>query len=213
MADLSIFLPGILLAHAVSAVGLVSPGPNILAVMGTSMSAGRKSGLALALGVSAGSFCWACMTAAGVSAMIAAYSWALIVIKTVGGCYLLWLAFKAFRSALSAHDIEPDATAGNSKGNRTHFLRGLAIQMTNPKAALTWIAIISLGLQPGAPWWVAGIIVAGTSVLSLVAHCLYAIAFSSTLAVRVYRRARRWVQGLLGAFFAFAGLKLLTSRL
>lgn len=213
MADFSALLPGILLAHAVTAIGLISPGPNILAVLGTSMSAGRKSGLALAAGVSAGSFCWACLTAAGLSAVIAAYSWALVLIKTAGGCYLLWLAFKAFRSALSTHDIEPAAVAASSSGRWAYFLRGWLIQMTNPKAALTWIAVISLGLQPGAPWWAAGIIVVGTSVLSLAAHCLYAWAFSSPVAVRAYGRARRWVQSLLGAFFAFAGIKLLTSRI
>ena len=213
MADLWIFLPGILLAHAVSAVGLMSPGPNILAVMGTSMGAGRKSGLALAAGVSAGSFCWATLTAAGLSAVIAAYSWALIAIKTLGGCYLLWLAFKAFRSAASKHDIEVERAGGNLPGPWNYCLRGLAIQMTNPKAALTWIAIISLGLQPDAPLWVAGVIVVGTSILSLFAHCLYAWAFSSALALRIYGRARRAIQSILGAFFAFAGLKLLTSRM
>jgi hypothetical protein len=31
--------------------------------------------------------------------------------------------------------------------------------------------------------------------------------------VRVYSNWRRSIQGVLGAFFAFAGIKLLTSRL
>ncbi|MEM7425042.1 MAG: LysE family transporter [Pseudomonadota bacterium] len=212
MSDLALFLPGILLAHTVSAVGLLSPGPNILAVMGTSMSCGRKSGLALALGVAFGSFCWAVLTAVGLSALIAAYSWALIVIKTAGGCYLLWLAFKAFRSAATPGKTDPEPVSGRKTEPRAFFVRGLIIQATNPKAALTWIAIISLGLQDGAPVWVAMVIVIGTSVLSVVAHCLYALAFSTEVAISLYGRARRWIQGLLGAFFALAGLKMLTSR-
>ena len=84
--------------------------------------------------------------------------------------------------------------------------------MTNPKAALAWIAIISLGLTPGAPLWVAGAIVGGTFVLSVVIHFLYAVAFSTPMMVRVYGRARRIIQGALGTFFGLAGLRLLTDR-
>ena len=84
--------------------------------------------------------------------------------------------------------------------------------MTNPKAALAWIAIISLGLQEQAPVWVAFAIVAGTSILSIIIHWVYAMAFSTRVMVRAYSRARRWIQGALGAVFALAGIKLLTSR-
>jgi amino acid exporter len=31
--------------------------------------------------------------------------------------------------------------------------------------------------------------------------------------VMLYGRARRWIEAALGAFFCFAGLKLLTSRI
>ena len=209
MDQISLYLPGIILAYSAFLLSITSPGPNVLAVLGTSMSAGRKSGLALALGVASGSFIWALMTALGLSALLASYAVALTVIKIVGGLYLLWLAYKSFRAAASRHDIEAVALTGGTRG---YYLRGLTIQMTNPKAALAWIAVISLGLQPGAPIWVALVIVVGTSVLSALIHCLYALAFSTTAMVRAYGRARRWIQGTLGVFFCFAGVKLLTSR-
>lgn len=212
MEQISIYLPGILLAYSAFMLAIMSPGPNVLAVMGTSMSVNRRSGLALAMGVAGGSFCWAILTAAGLSAMIAAYGSALVAIKVCGGLYLLWLAYKSFRSALSAHDVEAVELAGGRRRPIGYFIRGFVIQMTNPKAALAWIAIISLGLKDGAPVWVAVAIVAGTTVLSVVIHALYAIAFSSTPMVRLYAGARRVIQGTLGAFFAFAGLKLLSSR-
>jgi len=84
--------------------------------------------------------------------------------------------------------------------------------MTNPKTALSWIAIISLGLQEGAPLWVGTAIVIGTFILSLTLYSVYALAFSTPTMVRVYGRARRKIQATLGVFFTFAGLKLLTSR-
>ena len=81
-----------------------------------------------------------------------------------------------------------------------------------PKAALTWVAIMSLGLADAAPASTALIIVLGTTLLSVVGHVAYALAFSTRRVVVVYGRARRWIDAALGTFFAFAGIKLLTSR-
>lgn len=152
------------------------------------------------------------LTFSGLSALLASYAAALTIIKIAGGLYLLWLACRALRSAASAHDIEAIMVAGSSHSRSRYFFHGVAVQMTNPKAALAWIAIISLGLQADSPLWVGLSIVIGTSLLSLLIHFLYAVAFSTTTMVRLYGKARRSIQGALGAFFAFAGIKLLVSR-
>jgi len=207
----TVYLPGILLALGACGLGLMSPGPNVMAVIGTSISSGRRQGMALAAGVSAGSALWALATAAGFSSLLAAYAGALTVIKIVGGGYLLWLAFKSFRQAASPGDLEA-RVSGGERGPSRLFLRGLTVQMSNPKAAFTWIAVMSLGLAPGAPVWVAAAIVIGAASMSLAAHSLYALAFSTVVMVRLYGKARRWIQGALGLFFTYAGIRLLTAR-
>ena len=212
MQDFTLYLPGILLAYTAFLLAIASPGPNILAVIGTSMGVGRGSGIALALGVASGSFTWALLTVFGLSALLATYASALLAIKIFGGAYLLWLAYKSFRSAASRHDIEAKELAGGRRTPFGYFKRGYIIQMTNPKAALAWIAIISLGLKAGAPLWVGATIVFGTFALSIAIHVLYALAFSTPVMVRAYGKARRTIQGVLGTFFALAGLRLLTSK-
>ena len=212
MATFLIYLPNILLAYTAFLLAIASPGPNVLAVVGTSMGVGRRSGVALAFGVALGSFCWGVLTVAGLSTLLAAYASALIVTKIAGGLYLLWLAYKAFKSAASSHEIEAKALAGGKRSPFGYSIRGFTIQMTNPKAALAWIAIISLGLKQDAPWWVGFVIVVGTFVLSILIHMMYAIAFSTPAMVRIYGKARRGIQFTLGAFFALAGIKLLASR-
>jgi amino acid exporter len=118
--------------------------------------------------------CWAMLAAVGLSALLASYAAALTAIKIAGGRYLLWLSYKSFRSAASAHDLEATTLSGSTRTPFGYAVRGLTIQMTNPKAALAWIAIISLGLQEHAPVWVAFAIVAGTSILSIIIHWVYA---------------------------------------
>jgi hypothetical protein len=58
--------------------------------------------------ISTGSFLWAVLTAVGLTALIASYASILTAIKIAGGLYLLWLAFKAFRSATATKpDLRP----------------------------------------------------------------------------------------------------------
>ncbi|MHA7772046.1 LysE family translocator [Roseibium sp. M-1] len=212
MDQFSTYLPGILLAYSAFLLGIISPGPNVLAIMGTAMSVDRKSGMALAFGVASGSLTWATLTVLGLSALLATFAAALTVIKIVGGLYLLWLAFKAFKAARSAQETEARELAGGRRTAFGYMIRGYTVQMTNPKAALAWIAVVSLGMQQDAPWWVGAVIVLGTFLLSVVIHQLYAIAFSSAVMVGLYARARRSIQVLLGCFFTFAGVRLLLSR-
>lgn len=212
MSDIALYLPGILLAYTAFLLAISSPGPNVLAIMGTSMSVGRSEGLALAMGVATGTLLWATLAVTGLTALLSQYAFALLAIKIFGGIYLLWLAYKAFKSASSDHDIEAKALEGGPRSRFQYARRGLIIQMTNPKAALAWVAIVSLGLKTGAPAWVGLAIVLGTFALSVITHALYALAFSTPPMVRIYAKARRIIQATLGLFFAFAGLKLLTSR-
>ena len=213
MSDLSTYIHGIAIAYTVVLLGLMSPGPNILSVIGTSMGAGRREGTVLALGVGLGAFVWGVLTLAGLSSLIRMYSTIITTIKIAGGVYLLWLAFKAFQSAASRIDVRPRPIEARAQATlRGLFLRGMAIQLTNPKAALTWIAIISLGMDPHAPPWVGISIVLGVGILSVIGHIGYALLFSTKVMASVHGKARRWIEAVLGVFFCFAGIKLLASR-
>lgn len=67
-------ISSLLLALAIFSVGFVSIGPNILAIIGTSMERGREAGVRLALGVGSGSAVWAALTVAVLTALITAYA-------------------------------------------------------------------------------------------------------------------------------------------
>ena len=68
------YLPGFVLAYSVFALAMCSPGPNVLTIMGTSMSVGRTEGMVLALGTAIGSSLWAVLTVVGLTALIATYA-------------------------------------------------------------------------------------------------------------------------------------------
>ncbi len=210
MAELTPHLPALFAALGFFSLGFLVIGPNIAAIIGTSMARGRTAGLSLAVGVGLGSGLWATLTVAGLASLLTAYASALIALKLFGVAFLLWLAFKSFRSALRPEAPPPQTRA---LGERNLILTGLTIQMTNPKAALQWIAIAAIAMNGEAPWAIGALLVVSATLLSLIGHATYALTFSATPIVALYTRARRWIDATLGVFFAFAAYKLATSRI
>lgn len=176
------------------------------------MSTGRQSGKALALGIGTGSFLWGTLTLFGLTALLTAYAALLTIIKVAGAAYLLFLAYKAFSSAIKGKDMQANSIKVEG-GFWQYYRRGLLIQMTNPKAAFTWIAILSLAIDQSAPFWVGGLVVLGTGIISIIGHLAYAVAFSTAPMVNGYRKAQRWIDGALGSFFTFASYKIATSEI
>ena len=204
-------LPGLLLVYSAFLLAVLSPGPSVLAIMATSMQSGRKSGLAFALGVVLGSVTWGTLTVVGLSALLSQFGYLLIAIKIFGGTYLLWLAVKAFRSAASEQDQIVDTNTTIKHSPRQLLARGYLVMITNPKAIFGWLAIVSLGFQDTAPWWLGFPILLGTVSISFVVNVSYALLFSTSLMQVAYQKARRSIQATLGTLFTFAGLKMISS--
>ncbi len=189
---------------------IASPGPSNMAIMGAAMNQGRAHGVALALGVLTGSFCWACLAAAGISSVLTRYAEALIVMKIAGGLYLLYLAWKSAKSAMTEKvsgvaDITPASRLAS-------YRRGVLLHLTNPKAILGWGAIMTLGLKPDAPAHTLSAIIGGCAVLGFIVFVGYALLFSTAAMANGYRKARRVIEGTLAAVFGYAGLRLLLSK-
>ena len=208
--DLIQYGPFLIAGYLAMSLGLISPGPNILAIIGTSMTASRKAGVMLACGVSTGSIIWATLAIGGVTAIMAAYAPLALGLKIAGGLYFIWLASKYLKASrvdtASASNMSIKAASSVQ-----YFLRGLAIQMTNPKAILSWVAMISIVSQPEAPAWISALYIAGCSVLAFVGHIAWAVIFSTGAVLRFYDRFKRRFNAVLGAAFGAIGAGLIVS--
>lgn len=201
----------LLLVYVAYVIAAGSPGPSTMAIMNVAMAQGRRSALALVAGVITMSFCWGLIAATGLSALLARYAQALIVLKIAGGLYLLWLAFKSARSALHS-GAAAVADPRDRPSARALYRRGVLMHLGNPKSVLSWLAIMTLGVGPNAS---AGRVAAaffGCVLLGILLFGGYALLFSTAPMVRGYARARRWIEGALAVVFAGAGLKLLSAR-
>jgi threonine/homoserine/homoserine lactone efflux protein len=205
------------LAYAAYLVGVASPGPSVLAVMGTAMAQGRARALALAAGVVAGSQAWGLAAAFGLTAVMQRYSDALLVVKAIGGIYLLWLAWQAARKAmrrggtLVSSSAPAQVASGATRGYAHTCARGAALHLTNPKAIVVWLSFVSLALPPGAGRLDALAVVGRCGLISASVFGAYALAFSTGAARRGYHAAERPINALLAGVFGLAGLRMLLA--
>lgn len=192
-------------------IGVASPGPSVLAIVGTSMRGGRRMGLALASGVTTGSFIWSVGAAAGLSAVMLANAWMIETVRYFGAAYLLFLAFKSARSALKPGAAVPIGFAPTSL--RRAYARGLALHLINPKAILFFGSLYSFGVPADADLSDLALIVVCVGVQSAVVVHGYALLFSNPAVARGYLRLRRWFEGAFALAFGYAGFKILSAKL
>jgi len=204
----SIDLPLILVA---ALIGAASPGPATLAIAGTSMKSGRRHGLALATGITTGSFMWSISAAFGLGAVMLANAWAFEVLRYFGATYLLFLAYKSARSAFKPASTKVLGISIHSTG--TAYTKGLMLHLTNPKAILFFGSLFSIGVPAHSSIEALAVVIAAVGFQSFLIFHGYALLFSNGAVTTGYAKMRRWFEAVFAVAFGIAGFKILTARL
>jgi len=194
-----------------SFLAVASPGPATLAIAGTSMGQGRLTGAALATGISTGSIIWACLAAAGLSAIMYTNAWLFEMMRYLGAGYLLFLAYKSARSVFSKKELAIKST--HSSSLKSAYLKGVAIHLTNPKAIFFFASLYAIAIPATAS--IEDVLLLNALIISqgfLVFQC-YAFIFSIARVREFYTRMQRAFETCFAAAFGFAGFKILTLEL
>ncbi|TBR44759.1 LysE family translocator [Marinomonas agarivorans] len=184
----------------------VSPGPATISNATIAMSRGRKVSLIYGAGLSSGLVFWGLIAASGMGAILQTSVYLLMVLKVFGGLYLLWLAFLSTKAA--AQPVSENNAFDVRKG---WFLKGLILNVSNPKTVIAWMAALSVGLTPESNNYA---IAAAVSVCIFVGFCtnaMYSFVFSVKSMMTIYQKSYRWVNGVMAGLFSLAGLSLIRS--
>ncbi|WP_174801674.1 LysE family translocator [Martelella limonii] len=204
------YLPQFMLAWSIQLVGVVSPGPSVMLILGVAMERGRGSALGTAFGVACGSMTLSIATVLGLSIVFAKLAYAMEIVRFLGAGYLFFLALKSFAKVVNPPPLKAAASAPGSL--RRQAAAGYILQVSNPKAILFWLAIAGVGGVGDAPAAIIPVFVLGSFLLSFAGHGAYALLLSSGVVRAGLTRFRRVVEATLGGFFIFAGVKLLTAK-
>ena len=85
----------------VSALVIVTPGPDTAVTVRNALLGGRAGGIFTALGVSVGQAVWACASRLGIVALLVASEPLFLAVKYAGAAYLVWLGLLGVMAALA----------------------------------------------------------------------------------------------------------------
>ena len=189
-----------------------TPGPNMLHVMTRSVAFGARRSIAAMAGCLTALILVLAASAAGVSALLAAWPRVFDALRYAGVAYLIFLGIKAWRGAGSPIDVGTDAMPVTIPARRL-FRGGFVIGISNPKLLLFAAAFLPQFVDrasPQAPQF--AILVVTFAVVESIWYGIYA-AGGRTLARYLTRPAlRRAFDRVTGGIFIGFGLALLRVR-
>lgn len=200
-----------LLFVALSILPAFSPGPSLLLTLSNALRFGGALPIWSAMGNTLGMVVIGLGVTFGLGALMATSGTAFLILKIVGGCYLVWLGIKTWRDKSSLELSEEEIQLPS----RHHiFLTALGVAVTNPKAIAVQLAIIPPFMSDPTTLHRDGAIMAVTYALTcLVSHlCVVLLStklrgfFSSAKRMRFLRR------GIGATFMSFGAALAAASR-
>lgn len=193
-------------------VVVLIPGTGVLYTVSTGLMGGWRASIAAAIGCTAGILPHILASILGLSALLHTSALAFQVVKVVGVGYLLYLAWSMWRETGS---VQFSAQSG-MKSLRQVALRGILINILNPKLTIFFLAFLPLFVVPTAasPLVQMGLLSAVFMAMTLLVFIGYGLS-AHAVRQRMTRSPRliTWLHRSCAAMFAALGLRLaLTER-
>lgn len=200
-------------AASIASLGLAmlvlaaSPGPGVFTTVARTLASGFRSALLVIAGIVLGDMIFLLFAMFGLSVIAGILGELFIVVKVLGGTYLIWLGCKLLFKNPSAETMMNRPQRGARLGN---LLSGLLVTLSNPKVILFYCGFLPTFMNLTRLRFIDGfivvLIVAGALSSVLMAYAFLASQarhlFTERAAVRRLNRAAGGVMIATGAVIA-----------
>ncbi len=197
----SIFFRGCVLGFSIAA----PVGPIGVLCINRTLTRGALIGFASGLGAACADAVYGALAVSGISAVTNLFASAALILRVLGGAYLLWLAYSIWRSPPQDKEVSATATESTIAGA---FASTFALTLTNPMTILSFAAIVSaIGIDAGkemssALFLIAGVFFGSALWWLILSGCTGMVA--NRLSGRLLSNINRISAGMIGAFACWA---------
>lgn len=206
--------PHLLAVFALSTiVALVTPGPDMLFVLGCGVRGGVRAGLLATVGVITGDALYIAAAAGGLAALLTAFPVVFTVLRVAGAAYLIFLGVQMIRRRKSSQTAGGPGSGGMS--GRRAFLNGVVSSMANPQTFAFMVAFLPQFIEPTAgPVWLQFAVLGGVLiVLEFLADGTVGVLAGRIGAwLRGREAVRRRMDAATGSVFIGLGVTLAAER-
>jgi threonine/homoserine/homoserine lactone efflux protein len=193
----------------VSAIVIVTPGPDTALTIRSSLMGGRRAGIFTAFGVSSGQAVWTLASAVGIAALLAASEPAFLAVRIAGAAYLIWLGVQALAAAVRGRRDKMVARESRPLEPRRAFRQGLLSNLGNPKMAAFFPSLLPQFAHSFAALLGLGFVFCLMTFVWLTAYAIVVAGAGDLLSRSWVKRA---IEAVTGAVLVALGLRLATER-
>lgn len=194
----------------IAALGIaaVIPGPGIAALVGQALGGNRKASAMFLAGIALGDVTYLTVAVVGLAAIAKTFASAFIVIKFLGGGYLLYLAYKFWTSDVGLTKVQR-AKEDSGVGS---FFAGYFVTLGNPKAIVFYLALLPTVLDLNNVHFTQWAVLAVLTVLIIFAALApYAALASKARDMLKQPKALQRLNRFAAAFIGGAGTLILSE--
>lgn len=189
----------------------MTPGPGVFATVSRALASGFGPAAVVVLGIVSGDLIFLLLAIYGLAAVAQVLGELFILVKYIGGAYLIWLGYRIWHGVPQSAD-ELDTADRRTGRARAHYLSGLMITLGNPKVIVFYLGFLPtfIDLHDLSPRDVA---VAAMVVSGVLGAVLLAYAWAAGRVRHLFTstRARRAMNRGAGGVMMLAGTVLITK--
>lgn len=191
------------------ALGAMIPGPSFILTARTSLAVSRRDGLATAVGMGVGGVFFSVIALLGLLAILSAVPLLHLVLKVLGGAYLVYLGYRIWRGARQTLAIELASLQCCASQPGRSFVLGFITQVSNPKTAVVYAGVFASFLPQDIPPPVLVALPIMVFAIETIWYSVVALALSAPSPRACYLASKAWIDRTAGAIMALVGLKLI----
>lgn len=189
----------------------LSPGPAVLLVCSQGLHRGGRASLWCNAGILSGNAIYFLLSAAGLGVVLLASHQLFTAIKWAGAAYLVWLGIRTLSGRASPLAIADADRPGDA--NWRMLVKGLVLQLANPKALIFFTALLPQFLDPSRSLPIQFAVLAVTSmVIEFFVLLAYGAAAGRMASLAARPRFASWVNRVSGGFLVAAGVGVAVAR-
>lgn len=133
-------------------LALLSPGPDFVLIVKSAIKNDSKDAIGVALGITIANAVYISLCLIGIGSILAASALLMVILKIIGGLFLIYLAIQALKARKSSYSqLDINESISISVTNTTflkEFVAGFISGIFNPKNLLFYLSLFTVVLTP-----------------------------------------------------------------
>ncbi len=198
-------LDQILVIVSLTALVMVTPGPDMVLVLRNTFAGGRGAGLQTSVGILSGNLVHITYCMLGIGLIISQSILAFSMLKYAGAAYLIYLGVMSFRSGgetVDTNDIE------RRRPNRTWVVQGFVNNLLNPKGAMFYLGMFTMVITPETSAITMLVLIISMMLVSASFWLFFVYTLDRPFIRNSIARSQQTVSRIFGALLVLLGLRV-----